>query len=206
MTTTTAAPAATPQGFGPTTTERLPMPAPATWSAEQQHAAQALIDGPRGGVFGPFVPLLQAPALMERVGALGEQLRFGGSLPDRLRELLICATARHTGNQFEWTLHAPLARRAGVSASALEQLRHGARPEGLADDEQDALDLAQELLRQHGACEATYQRALARFGAPGVVEIATLVGYFVMVCGVMNLARTPAAAGNTEPPLPGWPG
>jgi len=93
-----------------------------------------------------------------------------------------------------------------VSADALAQLRHGARPEGLADDEQDALDLAHAQLQQHGAAEPTYQRALARFGPAGVVEIATLVGYFVMVCGVMNLARTPAMAGNTEPALPGWPG
>lgn len=39
----------------------LPM---ASMTQAQQAAAQALIDGPRGAVFGPFIPLLRSPALM----------------------------------------------------------------------------------------------------------------------------------------------
>ncbi len=202
-------PADLTQGFGPDRTERLPLPEPAGWNAEQRRIAQALIDGPRGGVFGPFVPLLHTPALAEPVGALGEVLRFRGSLPARVRELLICAVARHTHNQFEWQLHAPLARRAGVAAAVIDALRDGARPDaardGLADDESAALDLAQALMCQHGAGDATHARAVAAFGSAGAVEIATLVGYFTLVCWVMNLARTPARPSD-EPALPGLPG
>lgn len=198
------------QGFNPSShQERLPLPPEAGWSAEQRRVAQALIDGPRRGVFGPFVPLLQTPALLERVGALGEQLRFGGSLPDRLRELLICAVARHTGNQFEWQLHAALARQAGVADAVIAALRDGARPDaardGLADDEALALDAAQELMHQHGLADATWARLQQALGAPGAVELATLVGYFTMVCWVMNLARTPARPSD-EAALPGLPG
>lgn len=202
-------PADLAQGFGPDRRERLSLPEPATWGDEQRRIAQALIDGPRGGVFGPFVPLLHAPALAEPVGALGEVLRFRGALPARVRELLICAVARHTHNQFEWQLHAALARQAGVSPAVIDALRTGARPDaardGLADDESVALDLAHELLRQHGASDATHARAKAVFGDAGAVEIATLVGYFTMVCWVMNLARTPARPSD-EAPLPGLPG
>ncbi|MDT7835165.1 carboxymuconolactone decarboxylase family protein [Aquabacterium sp. OR-4] len=202
-------PADLTQGFGPQATERLPLPEPAAWSDEQRRIAQALIDGPRAGVFGPFVPLLHAPALAEPVGALGEVLRFRGSLPDRVRELLICAVARHTHNQFEWQLHAALARRAGVAAAVIDALRDGARPDaardGLAADEAAALDLAHELMRQHGASDATYARAVAQFGSAGTVELATLVGYFTLACWVMNLARTPARPSD-EPALPGLPG
>lgn len=197
------------QGFGPDTTERLPLPDASGWSDEQQRVAQALINGPRRGVFGPFVPLLHTPALLERVGALGEQLRFGGSLPDRLRELLICAVARHTGNQFEWQLHAGLARQAGVAESVIAALRSGARPDaardGLADDEALALDAAQELLLHHGLADATWQRLQQGLGNTGAVELATLVGYFTMVCWIMNMARTPARPSD-EAALPGLPG
>ena len=106
---------ASPQGFGLTTSERLPIPERDAMSDAQRAAADAIINGPRKALFGPFVPLLHAPVLMERIGKTGEALRFDGTLPERIRELAICVVARETGNQFEWQTHAPLATKAGVS-------------------------------------------------------------------------------------------
>ena len=34
-------------------------------TSEQRSAAQAVIDGPRGALGGPFVPLQRSPALMD---------------------------------------------------------------------------------------------------------------------------------------------
>ena len=65
------------QGFGEHTTQRLPLPQPDQLNAAQLAAAAAIISGPRKALFGPFVPLLQTPVVMERIGALGETLRFG---------------------------------------------------------------------------------------------------------------------------------
>ena len=48
--------------------ERLPLPAREAMNDEQRAAAQALIDGPRKGVYGPFLPLLRSPQLLDRVG------------------------------------------------------------------------------------------------------------------------------------------
>ncbi len=127
--------------------ERLPMPAAASMTDAQRVAAQALIDGPRKAVAGPFIPLLQSPVLMERIGSLGEYLRFDSAIDPRVRELLTCVVARHVGKQFEWVLHAGLAVKAGVSAEAIEALRVGRRAAPLADDEQLALDFALELLQ-----------------------------------------------------------
>nr|WP_227494246.1 carboxymuconolactone decarboxylase family protein [Ramlibacter pallidus] len=171
----------------------------------QRAAAQALIDGPRKGVYGPFLPLLRSPDLMERVARIGEYLRFESTLDARVRELSICAVARHVGNQFEWVMHAPLARKAGVAAAAVEALRVGARPQPLAADEQAALDFTQELLRTNGVSDPTYAAAREALGEQGVVELASLAGYFAMVCWVMNVARTPAQAGATEPGLDAFP-
>jgi 4-carboxymuconolactone decarboxylase len=195
-----------PQGFTPGAAERLPMPPAATLDAAQRAAAQALIDGPRKGVYGPFLPLLRSPVLLDRMARVGEYLRFDSVLHARVRELATCAAARHVGNQFEWCMHAPLAEKAGVEAGAIEALRQGARPRGLQADEQAALDFTQELLHTHGVSDPTYAAALAAFGEQGVVELASLVGYFVMVSWLMNVARTP-----TQPvppgvrPLAGWP-
>lgn len=191
------------QGFGDGAQERLPMPAPETLDEAQRAAVRALVEGPRKGVYGPFLPLLRSPELLDRVAKLGEQLRFGGTLDARVRELATCAAARHVGNQFEWLMHAPLAAQAGVAEAALEALRVGARPAGLAADEECALDFVQELMRTHGASDLTYGAALERFGERGVVELTTLAGYFVMVSWIMNVARTPARSAGRA--LPGWP-
>jgi 4-carboxymuconolactone decarboxylase len=156
-------------------------------------------------VYGPFLPLLRSPELLDRVANLGEHLRFQGVLDARVRELAICVAARHVSNQFEWVMHAPLAVKAGVSPQAIEALRQGVRPRCLAPDEVDALDFAQELLIRHGVSDPTYQSALARWGERGVVELTTLLGYFVMVSWLMNVARTPAPAGAAGPGLDAFP-
>jgi 4-carboxymuconolactone decarboxylase len=101
-------------------------------------------------------------------------------------------------------VHAPLARQAGVSAAALEAVRAGARPKALAADEEAALDFIRELLHANGVSDPTYASVLEAFGEQGVVELATLVGYFAMVSWVMNVARTPAKAG-AEPGLDAFP-
>ena len=198
-------PEALPQGYALPGGERLPLPAESVLTPEQRQAAQALIAGPRKGVYGPFLPLLRSPALMERVGRVGEYLRFESTLDARVRELATCAAVRHTSNQFEWTMHAPLAVKAGVAAEAIEALRVGARPRALPADEEAALDFTRELLQTHGVSDPTYAAALAAFGEQGVVELASLVGYFVMVCWVMNVARTPAQAAAAGPGIDAFP-
>lgn len=180
------------QGFAPGAAERLPMPAREAMSEAQKAAADELIAGPRKAVFGPFIPLLRSPELMSRVGKLGEYLRFDSTLDARIRELSTCIAARHTGNQFEWVMHVPLALKAGVAQATLDAVGDGRYPVGLPEDEAAAAALSLEMLANHGVSDATYQRSLAAFGEQGLVELCTLVGYFAMICWVMNVARTPA--------------
>ena len=195
-------PRAVEQGQGG---ERLPLPAMEAMSEAQRAAAQALVNGPRKAVDGPCVPLLRVPSLLDAVARLGEVLRFEGQLAAPLRELATCIAARHVGNQFEWVMHQPLALAAGIDAAALEAVRQGARPDALAPDARLVHDFATELLQHHGVSDATYRQALDLFGEAGVVELSTLVGYFVMVSWVMNVARTPSRPTHEVQPLPAWP-
>ena len=196
---------ATRQGSAQPWRERMPLPADAAMTPSQREAAQALIAGPRKGVYGPFLPLLRSPPLLDRVAKVGEYLRFESVLDARIREFAACIAARHVSNQFEWSMHAPLAVKAGVSAAAIEALRVGARPKGLAGDEEAALDLATELLATHGTSEPAYMAAFTQFGEQGVVELTTLVGYFVMVSWLMNVAHTPTQPGAGGETLPAFP-
>ena len=198
-------PDAVRQGSADPWQERLPLPATEAMDPAQREAAARLIAGPRKRVYGPFVPLLRSPQLLERVGKVGESLRFEGVLDARIRELVTCAVARHVSNQFEWLMHAPLAVKAGVAAETVEALRLGARPHGLPRDEQAALDFSTELLQRNGVSEPAWAQAQALFGEPGVVELTLLVGYFVMVSWLMNAAHTPAHSDAQGAPLPAFP-
>ncbi len=181
-----------PQGFTPVNAERMPLMTRDQMSPAQQQAADELIAGPRKAVFGPFVPLMRSPELMARIGRVGEYLRFQGRLDARIRELVTCVASRHVSNQFEWLMHAPLALKAGVAQSTLDAIAAGKCPRGLPDDEAFAVDFTNELLRSNGVSDATYAQAIASLGEEGVMELTSLIGYFVIICWAMNVARTPA--------------
>jgi 4-carboxymuconolactone decarboxylase len=197
---------ATPQGFGARTAERLPIPARDSMSEAQRRAADAIIAGPRKAIFGPFVPLLQRPALMEAIGKTGEVLRFQGCLSDEVREFAICMVARETSNQFEWQMHAPLAIKAGVAQAAIDALHAGRRARGLTAELEATVDFVNELMLRHGVSDATYAEVVHLLGEPGAIELAALVGYFSTVCWVMNVARTPGLEGSGAAPLTAFPG
>jgi 4-carboxymuconolactone decarboxylase len=193
------------QGFSPGASARLPLMAAEAMTPAQRAAADELIAGPRKAVFGPFIPLLRSPELMSRVGKLGEYLRFDSVLDARTRELATCVAARHTANQFEWLMHAPAALKAGVPQATLDAVAQGRTPR--APEEADALTLAfaNELLTHHGVSDVTWSEALARFGEQGAVELTGLIGYFVMVCWVMNVARTDTRNTGGATPLAAFP-
>lgn len=195
----TRQPAPVEQGRGG---ERLPLPPTESMDAAQRAAAQALIDGPRKAVYGPFVPLMRTPALLDRVAQLGESLRFGGALPAAVRELVTALVAQRVGNQFEWVMHAPLAQSAGVPASAMEAIRNGQSPQGLSAELHTAHDFCAELMRSNDVADGLYRQACEAFGEAGVVELSTLIGYFAMVSWLMNVARTPSRPTADVLPLP----
>jgi 4-carboxymuconolactone decarboxylase len=166
------------------------MPDSNSMSTEQREIADRLTRGPRKGVVGPFIPLLQTPNLLNLLEPLGAELRFRSHLDARIRELVICAVARHTSNQFEWTAHVPLALEAGVSRSTLSAVQEDRIPVGLPEDERLALDFALHVLGTHGTPDSLFDEARTSFGDEGIIELTTLIGYFVTVCWIMNVART----------------
>ncbi|WP_295756137.1 carboxymuconolactone decarboxylase family protein [Undibacterium sp.] len=185
--------------------ERMPALTMESMDTAQRAAAQELIDGPRGAVFGPFIPLLRSPELMSRLQKVGEYLRFHSALETRINEFVMLIVSRLWTQQFEWRMHYPLALKAGVAEDVLVALGEGRRPLGMREDEQIAYDLCEELARTHGVSDFTYQQAVAQFGERGVIDMLGLVGYFSTVSMIMNVARTPPMSGADLLPLAAYP-
>src|SRR5947208_8244512 len=104
----------------------------------QRRVHDLIVAGRRGRFGGPFQLLIRAPEICDHAAKLGEHLRWGTSLPDRLSELAIITTARFWRAQYEWYAHAPLAEEAGVPAAAIEMIRTGGTPLFTAADERPA--------------------------------------------------------------------
>lgn len=171
----------------------------------QRKAAEEMTAGPRKGVKGPFVPLLRCPELMERLQRVGEYLRFQSSLESRVSEFIMLVVAREWTQHFEWGVHAPLGRKAGIPEDTIAALAEGRRPSDMSEPEGIAYDFCQELFRTKGVCEMTYRRAVASFGESGVIDIVGVAGYFTTVSMVMNVAHSPPPEDNSVGALLPYP-
>ena len=181
-----------------------PLPAGKMTDA-QRKAADEMIAGPRKGVKGPFVPLLRCPELMDRLQKVGEYLRFQSSLDQRISEFVMLVVSRAWTQHFEWFVHVPLGRKAGISEDTIAALADGRRPSGMSEDEELAYDFSEELLRNKGVSETTYRRAVMRFGENGVIDMLGVAGYFTTVSMIMNVAHSPPPADESVAPLVPYP-
>jgi 4-carboxymuconolactone decarboxylase len=180
-------------------TDRLP-PIPADeWTDAQRQSASAIINGPRGALYGPFVPLLRSPELMDHAQRLGEYLRYRSAIGPRLTELAVLVTARAWDQQVEWAIHAPIALQAGVDAGVIDAIARRERPQAMAADEEAVYDFCTELQRDKRVSDRVYRNALALFGEQGVVDLMGVNGYYTFLAMLMNAAQTEAPLSSAAP-------
>ena len=165
-------------------------------NAAQRQAARDIAAGPRGRLYGPFVPALRSPEFMARLQQLGTYLRYDSALKPRLREMVILLTAREWTQQYEWHVHVPLAFEHGLSPRIVRAIAEGRRPRPMARDETVLWDFFMELQRTRGVSDATYRRARRQFGERGLVDLVGTAGYYATLAMLMNVARTPTPRGG----------
>jgi 4-carboxymuconolactone decarboxylase len=173
-------------------------------TAEQELLHSSLQNRPEvlaNGLVGPFAAWMHAPVLGLSLAELGAKIRFGSSLPARATEVAICTTGVFYGSSFEVAAHRPIAIAAGVDEAALDRLAAGEDP-GFTGDDRAAHAVATELLERHAIDDATYADAVERFGAQGVVELVTTIGYYGLNAFLLNGFEIPLAPGMDDP-LPG---
>jgi len=173
----------------------------AEMSPAQRHVHDQIVSGKRGRFGGPFQVLIRAPEICEHAAKLGEHLRWGTSLPDRLSELAIITTARFWRAQYEWYAHAPLAAKAGVPQAAIEAIRTGGTPSFAAADEALVHRLCREIFDTQRLSDRSFGEAIAAFGEQGVVELVAIIGYYTLIGNTLNVFQVPLPAGET-PPFP----
>ena len=181
----------------PVPPERMPRIPPEKMTEAQKKAAAELAAGPRGELRGPFIALLRSPGLLAPVQKVGEYLRFNCTLDRRVTELATLIAARFWTQQYEWQAHREHAMKAGLDPAIADAIAEGRRPTGMKQDEEIVYELLTETLHNKSVSDATYARAVAKFGEAGVVDLAGLAGYYLMLAMIMNMARTALPAGKS---------
>lgn len=174
---------------------RLPTIPPTEYTAEQKQAAADFQAARKVPVFGPFEPLMYSPQVMSTARAMGDYLRFKSALGNTLSELAILMTAREWHADYEWSIHYPIALKAGLQKGIADDIARGRRPTEMSPDEESVFAFTSELLRTKQVSDATFERAKSRLGSKGVVDLTGIVGYYTFLAMQLNVAHyTPAAS------------
>jgi 4-carboxymuconolactone decarboxylase len=157
---------------------KFPTPAKALY---ERMAARRRAKGE--GFGGPYLALLNHPALAERVEALGFYLKFEGVLPRVHYQFIVLSVARATGAAFEWQDHVQHALAAGLPQDIIDGIADGAtaalpHPFGLLRE------ILTKTLAWQPLPEALQAQAAAAWGKDGLVEIVVVSGFYQMFAAI----------------------
>lgn len=148
-----------------------------------------------GAVYGC---MFHAPTLAPLVGDLGEHLRFGGSLPDDVREVCILRWAARRGYGYEWAHHLRPAAQAGIDDATVDALRGDGVPDGLRADQAAAVRAVDAVAADRELPRDLFDELVGSFGQEGAVEL-------VVLCGLYGMMGAMVTAFGITPELDGLP-
>ena len=189
-----------------TTGPRLPPLAAGEWD----DVLTRVLESSPGGTDEPmhiFTTLGRAdPELFRRWLGFGGAL-LDGTLPGRLRELVILRTADRFGGRYEWAQHIELAEAQGITPAELAALGSGAG--GLDADRLGPrwsvprLRAVDETADEGAVSDATWEALAELLSESELIELLMLIGHYMMLTTVLGslaaAARAPGrGAGSTR--------
>ena len=136
-------------------------------------------DGPRP-LTGPRAFTLYSPTLAEGYALINDYLRYNGVLSPRHTEVAILVAAWEIRQQYEYSAHEPAALRYGAPQAVIDTIKFDREPEGLSPEDTLIINFGRQIMREHRLDSALFAEAVEYFGEQGVVELATVMGDYVM--------------------------
>ena len=131
-----------------------------------------------------FRALLNSPRVAGYLTSMGAELRFKSAMPENLKEFAIIVVAREWNSDIEWTAHAALAAKAGVSAASIEAIRTRSADKTfsvLTGDEQLILRFVHQLSRDKNVADEVFAAAQKLLGTRGVVDLTLTCSYYTAI-------------------------
>lgn len=184
--------------------QRFPLLSLEQLDDQQRPLAAEILKVASIGTSGPFNMLLRSPVMGLRMFAMLDYLRFNTSVPRRLNEFAILIQARVWTSQVAWTVHYPLALKAGLSQAVADDLKVGKRPASMQSDEATVYEFCLELATDHVVSDATFKKARELFSDQQIVDLIMVSGAYITLAMLSNTAEDATPGGNAAPlqPLP----
>ncbi len=144
-----------------------------------------------GSLCGPFDAWLRSPGIGMHFERAGMALREETAMDPAVREVAVLTVARAWNIDFEFQVHAMVAKMQGVPEDAIGAIARGETPAFERKDLQSAYNIARELVFQRRVTDATFVDAQATLGEQATIEVVTHVGFYQMVSGVLTTFDPP---------------
>jgi alkylhydroperoxidase family enzyme len=163
------------------------------YSAEVQTAFDVVMRG--APPLKLFRTVAHNPRVLQRMMAGG--LLDRGSIPIRLRELVILRATALCGAEYEWGVHvAAFADKAGLTAAEWAATTTGADPGSWSVEDRLVLELVEQLNAAFKVDDALWTRLAATFSDEQLVELVMLAGQYhgiAMLVNALRVEREPGA-------------
>ena len=117
---------------------------------------------------------------------LGNSILFKGTVPPTLRELAILRVGQINQAKYEWTHHLPIALRMGVREEQIDALNDWENSGKFNEQERAVLRYTDEVTKNIRVKDDTFAGVRGFLSEEGVVELTTTIGYYGMVCRILE--------------------
>jgi 4-carboxymuconolactone decarboxylase len=197
--------AATMGSYAMSKEPRFPQLTMVQLTEQQKPLAEQIIKVSSVGLGGPYNLLLRSPVLGQRMFDLAHYLRWETSVPLKLNEFAILIIGRQWRSQVEWSAHAPLAIKAGLSGDIVAELKANKRPSNMPPEEAAVYDFVTELTTKHQVSDETFARTKKLLGEQQVIDLTAVAGSYISIAMLLAMAEQSVPPGKEEPFKPGEP-
>ncbi|MFG1927185.1 carboxymuconolactone decarboxylase family protein [Cryptosporangium sp. NPDC048952] len=146
-----------------------------------------------GRLQGPAAIWITHPTFGTALQQLGSTVRWESALPVRAREIAILLVGHHHESAFELYAHRLAGAAAGLTPDDLTALSEGTEPAEATEVESCVFRTTASMLRNRTLTDDEFRDATTVLGAPGLLELTTIVGYY-------NLVALQLAVFDVQPP------
>ena len=99
-------------------------------------------------------------------------------LEPRLQELARLVVSREMDQQFEWTVHEPVALKYGLEPATIDIIRYRKPLAGVGEKEAAIIQLGREIFQKHKVSSDTFARVLKQLGKKNLVDLCVFMGSY----------------------------
>lgn len=155
---------------------------------------------PAGPVLNIFRTMAHAPKALKAFLTWGNYvLSKKNDLPPREREIVILRTGFLCRSGYEWTQHAEIGRRCGLSDDEIERLKTGPGA-GWSPADAVLIQATDELHHDHFISTATWAALLAHFSQKQAMDVVFTAGQYTQVSMLLNTFGVQLDEGQTLDP------